>query len=114
MSVPKNKLDKPVVFVGGIDEKINEDIILSIFSSFGEIRNIKIPVDEVSKRKKDFCFIEFDEEDDCVHAIDNMNNSEVFGKVIKVNYARESAYLSNNKIPVWKSEEYQQGLLEGN
>jgi peptidyl-prolyl isomerase E (cyclophilin E) len=35
-----------------------------------------------------FGFIEFEEKEDAAAAIDNMHNSEIYGRVLRVNYAQ--------------------------
>jgi len=35
-----------------------------------------------------FGFLEFEEKDDAAAAIDNMHNSEIYGRVLRVNYAQ--------------------------
>jgi peptidyl-prolyl isomerase E (cyclophilin E) len=48
--------------------------------------------------------VEFEESDDCQHAIFNMNDSEFFGKVISVSYAKPIKKESNK--PIWQTEDY--------
>jgi peptidyl-prolyl isomerase E (cyclophilin E) len=37
---------------------------------------------------RSFGFVEYEEKDDAAAAIDNMHNAELFGRVLKVNYAQ--------------------------
>lgn len=62
--------------------------IINFFSSFFALLislQKKIIIDN---QHRGFGFVEFEEADDAQAAIDNMNLSELYGKVIKVNLAR--------------------------
>ena len=95
--------NKNTIFVGNLNSKIDEDTLRTIFESFGEIRNISFGYEigkNDKKDKKDFAFIEYEDQDDCNHAIENMNNSEMFNRYIKVSFAKASSF-NNYTIPVW-------------
>lgn len=64
-----------------------------------------IPRDRETKRHKGYGFIEFEDEEDPPHAIDNMHEAELFGKIIKVQKARKMAGPRNKAI--WDDKEYQ-------
>lgn len=67
---------------------------------------MEIPKDKDSKQHKGFGFVEFEEEEDAAHAMDNMHESLVFGKVIKVQKARKD-YGAKHKA-VWEDKDYDQ------
>ncbi len=48
--------------------------------------------------------VEFEEAEDCEHAIFNMNESEFFGKVINVSYAKPIK--KETQKPIWQTEDY--------
>lgn len=59
--------------------------------------------------------MEYEEYEDCLHAIDNMDESELCGKVIHVSFAnakklRDNYY--NNTKPIWNEENYIQSHSE--
>ncbi|CRG97599.1 splicing factor 3B subunit 4, putative [Plasmodium gallinaceum] len=104
-----------IIFVGGIDETVDEKCLYDIFSSFGDIRNIEIPMNLVSKKNRGFAFIEYVEKDDAKHALYNMNNFEINGKRIYVNYSKTKKV--DQYKPVWIDDLYNQEkmkLLEEN
>ena len=74
---------------------------------------MEIPRDRETKLHKGYAFIEFEDREDCVHAIYNMHEAEVFGKIIKVQKARKMAGPRNKAI--WDDKEYQKkhGINEG-
>ena len=57
-------------------------------------------------QQRGFAHIEYEDAEDCEHAIFNMNDSEFFGKVIKVSYAKPQKAKEGSKKSVWQSEEY--------
>jgi peptidyl-prolyl isomerase E (cyclophilin E) len=77
------------IYIGGLHEDITEQILYSVFLTFGEIKTVEIPKDRETKKHKGFAFIEFEDEEDPVHAIDNMHESQLFGRIIKVQKARK-------------------------
>ena len=42
-------------------------------------------------KHRGFGYVEFDETDDAQHAVDNMHESELFGRVLKVNLAKPNS-----------------------
>lgn len=79
---------KTTLYIGGLDENVNESILYSAFIPFGEIKDVSIPLDHVSGKHRGFGFVEYEDPEDSAHAIDNMHNSELYGKVLRVNYAQ--------------------------
>merc|ERR1712113_375047 len=96
---------RAVLYVGGLDTSITEEILSNIFNSFGKTKYIHIPWDKKNNKHRGFGFIEFEEEDDAVTAIDNMHSAELKGKVIRVNYARPPTIKGGFKgwadKPIW-------------
>ena len=45
-----NLSDKLVIYVGGLDESVNDKILYSAFVPFGEIKSIDIPIDFTSRK----------------------------------------------------------------
>ena len=78
-----------IINSSGFSLSTTKEMLLSAFRPFGEIKNIDLPYDLNTHRLKGYCQIEFEEYDDCVHAIDNMNLSEFGGKVIQVSFAKK-------------------------
>lgn len=84
------------------------------FIPFGEITNVTIPKPELPSSlepHRGFGYVEFEASSDAKEAIDNMDQSELFGRVIKVAAAKpqkESNEGLGSRIAVWE----QQGWLE--
>jgi RNA recognition motif-containing protein len=103
------------VYVGGLDTNLVTAATLSeAFVPFGEIVDISLPKPEAPSSTdlhRGFGYVEFEEAADAKEAIDNMNQSELFGRVIKVAMAKpERRETGEAKGPaltaVWEQEGY--------
>lgn len=94
--------DKRTLYVGGLDESVTEETVRAAFVPFGELTDVNLPMDASSRKHKGFAFVQFDDKDDAAEAIDNMHNSELFGRVLRVNLAKPDAMKGGNR-PVWES-----------
>ena len=129
--------DKRTLYVGGLEESVNEATLRAAFlyararanrhcarspdsptravsccdlvcvcvcvsRPFGEITDVNLPLDTSTQKHKGFGFVQFDDKDDAAEAIDNMNDAELFGRVLRVNLAKPDAIKGGNR-PVWES-----------
>merc|ERR1719217_1446906 len=95
--------DKRTLYVGGLEESVNEDTLRAAFVPFGDIIDVNLPLDNSSQKHRGFAFVQFDERGDAADTIDNMNNAELFGRVLRVNIAKPSAAVGGHR-PVWESQ----------
>lgn len=84
----KGSNPKTILYVGGLEENVNESLLHAAFIPFGEIKDVNIPLDNKTGGHRAFGFVEYEEREDAAAAIDNMHNGELFGRVLKVNYAQ--------------------------
>jgi len=101
---PHNK--KRTVYVGGFGEEVSEKVLHAAFIPFGEIVDISVPLDFESQKHRGFAFIEFEAETDAMAAIDNTNDSELYGRTIRVNFARPPRPNERTSKPVWADDEW--------
>jgi len=100
---------KTTIYVGNLDEQVTKEVLHAAFLPFGEIVDIQLPPDPSSHAQhRGFAFIEFEEEEDTLAAIDNMHLSELFGRVIKVNLTKPSKLRENMNKPIWEDDEWLQ------
>lgn len=81
------------IYVGGLDEKVNETILWELFVQAGPVVNVHMPKDRVTNTHQGYGFVEFMSEDDADYAIKIMNMIKLYGKPIRVNKA--SAHQKN-------------------
>ncbi|URD99818.1 hypothetical protein MUK42_29337 [Musa troglodytarum] len=71
----------------GLAEEVNEAILHSAFVPFGDIKDVKTPLDQATQKHRSFGFVTFLEREDAAAAMDNMDGAELYGRVLTVNYA---------------------------
>ena len=96
--------NKRVVYVGGLAEEVNEKVLQAAFIPFGDIVDISIPLDYSTQKHRGFAFVEFELAEDAAAAIDNMNESELFGRTVRVNVARPKMLKEGSSRPVWSED----------
>ncbi|GAB7360399.1 hypothetical protein MBLNU230_g8356t1 [Neophaeotheca triangularis] len=100
------------IFVGGLDNQVTTDTLHDAFIPFGEITDVSLPKPDLASNKdphRGFGYVEFGSAEDAREAIDNMDQAELFGKVIKVNQARpqkDPQERLGSKTAVWEQEGY--------
>ncbi|VDM56113.1 unnamed protein product [Angiostrongylus costaricensis] len=101
---PHNK--KRTLYVGGFGEEVTEKVLMAAFITFGDIVAISIPMDYETGKHRGFGFVEFELAEDAMAAIDNMNESELFGRTIRCNFARPPKATERSSRPVWADDEW--------
>ncbi|KAG9722934.1 peptidyl prolyl cis-trans isomerase cyclophilin, partial [Aureobasidium melanogenum] len=103
---------KATVYVGGLTSAVDSHTLHNAFIPFGPIVNISLPKPELPlnpEPHRGFGYVEFESPQDAQEAIDNMDQSELFGRVIKVNLAKEQKAEGEglgSKTAIWEQEGY--------
>ncbi|KAK6002147.1 hypothetical protein QM012_001785 [Aureobasidium pullulans] len=103
---------KATVYVGGLTSAVDSHTLHNAFIPFGPIVNISLPKPELPSNPephRGFGYIEFESPQDAQESIDNMDQSELFGRVIKVNLAKEQKAEGEglgSKTAIWEQEGY--------
>jgi peptidyl-prolyl isomerase E (cyclophilin E) len=96
---------KTTLYVGGLEESVNESTLHAAFIPFGDLKDVNVPLDHATGKHRGFGFVEFEDKDDAAAAVDNMHNSELFGRVLRVNFAQPARIKGGDKgfatQPVW-------------
>lgn len=82
---------KATVYVGGLAPMVNQSSLHAAFIPFGEIVDITLPAPEApssTELHRGFGYVEFEDAADAKEAIDNMDQAELFGRVMKVSAAK--------------------------
>lgn len=99
---------KATIYVGGLDNSVNERTLLDAFIPFGEVVEISLPKPELPSSQephRGFGYVEFELVQDADEAIDNMDQSSLFGRTIKVARAkphREATESLGSKTAIWE------------
>ena len=76
------------IYVGNLSYSMTEDSLQTLFQKHGEVVSAKIIMDKYSGRSKGFGFVEMASKDEGEKAIQELNESEVEGRNIRVNFAK--------------------------
>ncbi|XP_046975848.1 peptidyl-prolyl cis-trans isomerase [Vanessa cardui] len=99
---------KRTIYVGGLAEEVDEKVLNAAFIPFGDLVDVQIPLDYETEKHRGFAFIEFENAEDAAAAIDNMNDSELFGRTIRVNIAAPQRIKEGSTRPVWSEDSWLQ------
>lgn len=100
--------DKRTIYVGALADEVTEKLLNDAFIPFGDIADIQMPVDYESQKHRGFAFIEYECAEDAHEAIDNMNDSELCGRTIRVNLAKPVRVKEGSFKPVWADDDWLQ------
>lgn len=76
------------IYVGNLAYDLTAEHIRQVFSSFGPIRDVTLPLDrDNNNRPKGFVFVEFENEAHAADAMASMNGFELCGRKLRVNGA---------------------------
>ena len=77
------------IYVGNLNYNTTQDQLGELFAQFGDVRDVAIIYDRYTNQSKGFGFIEMVEEDAATAAISALNGTEMDGRALRVNEARE-------------------------
>lgn len=83
-SESENDPNNTTIFVGGLDPNVTEDVLRQLFSSFGDLSHVKIPLG------KHCGFVQFTNRASAEEALLMLNGSFVGGKNIRLSWGRSS------------------------
>lgn len=108
---------KATVYVGGLASMVTKGSLEDAFVPFGEIADVSLPKNDKPNRDKDqdpaaadsqhrgFAYVEYEDADDAQEAIDNMDQAEFYGRVLRVSAAKppkSAAEGLGSKTAVWE------------
>jgi peptidyl-prolyl isomerase E (cyclophilin E) len=102
---------KRTIYIGNLDDSITVDFLRAAFIPFGDIIQVNLPMDQTVEKHRGFAFIEYEEPEDALAAVDNMQGAELMGKIITCSIANPVSLNARGK-PVWQDEEYMKELQE--
>ena len=77
------------VFVGGLSWNTDDHGLRAYFEQCGDVQDAKVILDRDSGRSRGFGFVTFSSDSEAQAAIDQLNGSELDGRTLNVNEARE-------------------------
>jgi len=94
------------IYVGNLDPSMDQETIKSVFITFGDIKHVEIPKDYQTGKPRGYAFVEFEDKEDAGYAIDNYDDAEVYGRIIKVKKAKPVRLKASSTRAVWEDESW--------
>ncbi|KAJ1487516.1 hypothetical protein T484DRAFT_1786411 [Baffinella frigidus] len=90
-SIPQPPAHDKKLFVGGIPWTFDSEDLREAFSSFESLKNASVVYDRETKKSRGFGFVTFEETGAAEKACKHMDQAEVGGRTINVNFAQGRA-----------------------
>jgi RNA recognition motif-containing protein len=75
------------IYVGNLSFDAEVEDLRQLFAEYGSVRKCTLPLDRETGRKRGFAFVEMAEANDETKAIDDLQDVEWMGRMIRVNKA---------------------------
>ncbi len=77
------------IYLGGFPFEITEGDLVIVFSQYGEVVDCRIVRDKETGKSKGFGFICYEDQRSTILAVDNLNGSNICGRVIRVDHVEQ-------------------------
>ena len=94
------------LFIANLDWEITSEDLMATFSSFGKVTYAHVVYDKQSKKSKGFGYVEMEETDHAINAINALNGMEINGRKLDVKIAspKTNRPKKTDKKPTVKKE----------
>lgn len=76
------------IYVGNLSYSVTQEDLSKVFSEYGTVKRVQLPIDRETGRSKGFGFVEMDTDREEIAAIEALDGAEWMGRSMKVNKAR--------------------------
>ncbi len=88
------------IYVGNLSYRATQEDLEAVFSDYGTVKRVQLPMDRESGRVRGFAFVDMEEEAQEDAAIEALDGAKWMGRDLRVNKARpREASNSNNRRP---------------
>lgn len=87
------------LYVGNLSYSMNDESLVSLFSSHGNVESARVVTDRETGRSKGFAFVEMSSDSEANNAIEALNGTEQMGRAMNVSEAKPMAPRDNNRRP---------------
>lgn len=84
-----------VVFIGNIPYGVSEEQIMDIFGRTGQVVGFRLVYDKETGQPKGFGFLEYSDVDSAASAVRNLNDHEIQGRTLRVDYSNDNRGTTN-------------------
>ncbi|KAK8227202.1 hypothetical protein IWZ00DRAFT_547022 [Phyllosticta capitalensis] len=100
-----------VVFIGNIPYGVSEELIVETLSRVGQVLSFRLVYDKDSGRPKGFGFAEFSDAEDAASAVRNLNDYELMGRKLRVDYSNDNG--AGDNAPAGYTQQQPQQVQNG-
>lgn len=76
------------IYVGNLSYSVTEQDLTEVFAEYGTVKQVQLPIDRETQRKRGFGFVEMETDAQEDKAIEELDGAEWMQRVLKVNKAR--------------------------
>lgn len=76
------------IYVGNIPYEVSQDDLSNIFTEYGTVKRVYLPLDRETGRVRGFGFVEMESEAEEEAAIESLDGAEWMGRTLRVNKAK--------------------------
>jgi len=76
------------IYAGNLDRDVTEEVLRELFATHGQVESVSVMRDRDTRRSKGFAFIEMPSRTEGQAAIQALNESELYQRILTVNEAR--------------------------
>jgi len=76
------------IYVGNLSYQATEEDLKTVFAEYGSVKRVVLPTDRDTGKMRGFAFVEMTDEAQEDVAIEELNEAEWMGRVLRVNKAR--------------------------
>ena len=76
------------IYVGNLSFNVSDSDLETAFAAFGTVNQVKVIVDRATGRSRGFGFVEMENDEEALAAIEGLNGSEMEERALVVNEAR--------------------------
>jgi RNA recognition motif-containing protein len=76
------------IYLGNLAYAVTVDAITEVFSAYGTVKRVQLPMDRETGKPRGFAFIDMDPDVDEDKIIEDLNGAEWMGRELKANKAK--------------------------
>ncbi|NML21193.1 RNA-binding protein [Pseudoflavitalea sp. G-6-1-2] len=94
------------IYVSNLSFNVQDEELRNFFAAYGEVSSAKVITDRETGRSRGFGFVEMENETEARNAIQELDNSSVDGRQIRVSEARPKTEKTFTKSPFKSNNNY--------